>query len=69
MTPHRSHLINILRADIRQATGRDYRIDWENIDEQSIREMLRLMIDLKFEHQRAMNNEKMRARRMPWLVK
>jgi hypothetical protein len=69
MTPVRSHLIHQLRADIRVATGRHYNIDWEGIDELSLREMMRLLIDLKFEHQRALNNERMRARRTPWLVK
>lgn len=69
MTPHRSHLINMLKADIRQATGRDYRIDWDSFDELSVREMLRLLIDLKYEHQRALRNAEAKARRMPWLVR
>ena len=69
MTPSRSHLIHQLRADIQQATGRQYRIDFDNMDELSVRELMRLLIDLKYEHQRNINNERMRARRMPWLVK
>jgi len=69
MTPSRSHLIRQLRADIQQATGRQYNIDWDGFDELSIREMMRLLIDLKFEHQRAINNERMKYRRTPWLIK
>ena len=65
----RLHLIQILKADIRQLTGRDYRIDWDSFDELSIREISRLLIDLKFEHQRALNNERAKIRRLPWLVK
>jgi hypothetical protein len=69
MTPSRSHLIRQLRADIQQVTGRQYNIDFDSFDELSIREMMRLLIDLKFEHQRALNNERMKYRRTPWLVK
>ena len=65
----RLHLVRILRADIRQLTGKEYRIDFDSFDELSIREMLRLLIDLKYEHQRALNNERAKARRTPWLVK
>jgi len=64
----RLHMIHQLRADIRQATGREYRIDFDQFDELSIREMMRLLIDLKYEHQRAVRNVEMRVRRMP-LVK
>jgi hypothetical protein len=69
MRAERSHLIHQLRADIRHATGRYYNIDWDQIDELSLREMMRLLIDLKAEHVRALNNERARARRTPWLVK
>ena len=68
-TPAKSHLVRQLKADIRQITGKDYRIAFDEFDELSIREMARLLIDLKYEHQRAVNNERMKARRMPWLVR
>ena len=68
-TATRAHLVRQLRADIRQITGRHYNIDFENFDELSVREMMRLLIDLKFEHQRALNNERAKMRRMPWLIK
>ena len=68
-TPAKSHLVRQLKADIRQITGKDYRIAFDEFDELSIREMARLLIDLKFEHQRAINNERLKARRTPWLVK
>lgn len=64
----RLHLIHQLRADIRQTTGREYRIDFDNMDELSIRELARLMIDLNYDKQRAVNAEKAKMRRMPWLV-
>jgi hypothetical protein len=56
--PEKDHLVHQLSADIRQSTGRNYQIDWECLDVTSIRELMRLLIDLK--------NETIRSRRNPW---
>ena len=55
-------LIEWLRAETAQATGRRYQIDFDALDVQSLRELVRLIRDLDHEKQAAVN----RARMMPW---
>jgi len=54
-------LIEWLRAATARATGR-YQIDFDALDVQSLRELVRLIRDLDHEKQAAVN----RARMMPW---
>ena len=56
-------LIEWLRAETARATGRRYRIDFDSLDAQSLRELVRLIRDPDHEKQAAVN----RARLMPWL--
>jgi len=51
-----------LRAETARATGRRYQIDFDALDVQSLRELVRLIRDLDHEKQAAVN----RARMMPW---
>lgn len=55
-------LIEWLRAETARATGRRYQIDFDALDVQSLRELVRLIRDLDHEKQAAVN----RARMMPW---
>jgi hypothetical protein len=55
-------LIRALEAEIAQASGRRYRIQLDQLDLQSLREMHRLLRDLDSEKRNAAN----RARMMPW---
>lgn len=55
-------LIAWLRAETARATGRRYQIDFDALDVQSLRELVRLVRDLEHEKQAAVN----RARMMPW---
>lgn len=55
-------LIEWLRAETARATGRRYQVDFEILDVQSLRELVRLVRDLEHEKQAAVNQ----ARRMPW---
>lgn len=59
-------LIEWLRAETARATGRryqiDFQIDFDALDVQSLRELVRLIRDLDHEKQAAVN----RARMMPW---
>lgn len=55
-------LIEWLRAEMARATGRRYPIDFDVLDVQSLRELVRLIRDLDHEKQAAVN----RARMMPW---
>ena len=55
-------LIEWLRAETARATGRRYQIDFDGLDVQSLRELVRLIRDLDHEKQAAVN----RARMMPW---
>jgi len=55
-------LIEWLRAETARATGRRYQIDFDALDAQSLRELVRLIRHLDHEKQAAVN----RARMMPW---
>ena len=55
-------LIEWLRAETAGAIGRRYQIDFDALDVQSLRELVRLIRDLDHEKQAAVN----RARMMPW---
>jgi hypothetical protein len=55
-------LLEWLRAETAQATGRRYQIALDALDVQSLRELVRLIRDLEHEKQAAVN----RARMMPW---
>lgn len=55
-------LIAWLRAETARATGRRYHIDFDALDVQSLRGLVRLIRDLDHEKQAAVN----RARMMPW---
>jgi len=55
-------LIEWLRAETARAIGRRYQIDFDALDVQSLRELVRLIRDLDHEKQAAVN----RARMMPW---
>jgi len=66
----RLHMIRQLEADLRRSTGaKQYEIAWDRLDEKSLREMQRLLVDLNYERQREVNAEKAKMRRMPWLTK
>jgi len=51
-----------VRGEMRRATGRDYRVNLEALDAESLREMLRFMRDIEHEKRIAIN----RARTQPW---
>ena len=55
-------LVEWLRAELAQATGRRYRIDLDALDVESLRELQRMLRDLDHEKQAAV----IRARLMPW---
>ena len=55
-------LIHAVRAQMRYATGRDYRIDLDAMDTTTLRELIRLLRDLDYDKRSAVN----RARIMPW---
>lgn len=55
-------LIEWLRAETARATGRRYQIDFDALDVQSLRELVRLVRDLEHEKHAAVN----RARMTPW---
>ena len=43
----RLHMIRQLEADLRRSTGaKQYEIAWDRLDEKSLREMQRLLVDL-----------------------
>ena len=51
-----------LRAEVARATGRRYRIAFESLDAESLRELQRLLRDLEDERHRAVQQ----ARLFPW---
>jgi hypothetical protein len=55
-------LIAWLQGELRRTTGRQYRIDLEALDVESLRELQRALRDLDSEKRTAAN----RARLMPW---
>ena len=55
-------LLEWLRAETARANGRRYQIDFDALDVQSLRDLVRLIRDLDHEKQAAVN----RARMMPW---
>ena len=55
-------LVEWLRAELARAPGRRYRIDLDGLDVECLREVQRLLRDLDYEKQAAVN----RARLMPW---
>jgi hypothetical protein len=61
-TYDKRRLIEWLRAETVRATGGVYRVDFDTLDVQSLRELVRLIRDLDHEKQAAEN----RARLMPW---
>jgi hypothetical protein len=66
----RLHMIRQIEADLRRTSGgKFYEISWDQLDEKSLREMQRLLIDLDYEKHRLADIERAKMRRMPWLVK
>jgi hypothetical protein len=61
-TYDKRRLIEWLWAEMARATGRRYQIDFDALDVQSLRELVRLIRDLDHDKQSAVN----RARMMPW---
>ena len=57
-----NRLTRQLIAEIRQMTGRIYGVDFDKLDEQEIKELIRLLRDIEAEHRTRLN----RARIMPW---
>jgi erythromycin esterase-like protein len=58
-------LIEWLRAETARATGRPYQIDFDALDVQSLRELVRLVRLVRdFEHEKQAAVK--RARMMPW---
>jgi hypothetical protein len=55
-------LVALIGAEIRQQTGRQYRINLEALDVQSLRALLRLLQNLAHEKRSAAT----RARMVPW---
>jgi hypothetical protein len=58
----RRRLVEWLTAEITRATGRRYAIKLEALDDESLRELQRLLRDLDAEHRMAVQ----RARLCPW---
>jgi hypothetical protein len=58
-------LVDGLRAEIQRATGRRYRIDLEALDQESLRELRRLLRDLEDERRRAVQQARMTPWRLP----
>ena len=61
-TYDKRRLIKWLRDETARATGRRYQINFDALDVQSLRELVRLIRDLDHEKHAAVN----RARMMPW---
>ncbi len=59
----RRRLVEVVRGEIRRATGRGYEIDLDALDERSLQELLRMLRDLDGERRAAVQ----RARVFPWL--
>lgn len=55
-------LTRTIEAEISRATGKRYRIAFDKLDDESLREMLRMLRDLDYDKRAAIN----RARREPW---
>lgn len=55
-------LVRQLQAEIGRRTGRRYRIRFDALDEESLRELLRLLRNLEQEQDAAVS----RARLLPW---
>ena len=55
-------LIGRIRYKLRQATGREYRINFEPLDVESLRELLRALDDAAHDKMSAVR----RAQMMPW---
>jgi hypothetical protein len=55
-------LAQILKSEIRQVTGRAYRIDYDKLDQESLQELLRMLRDIDYDKRAALN----RARTQPW---
>ena len=58
-------LVDGLRAEIQRATGRRYRIDLEALDQESLRELRRLLRDLEDERRRSVQQARMTPWRLP----
>ena len=58
----RRRLVEVVRGEIRRATGRRYEIDLDALDERSLQELRRLLRDLDGERRAAVQ----RARIFPW---
>lgn len=58
-------LVEGLRAEIQRATGRRYRIDLDALDQESLRELRRLLRDLEDERRRAVQQARMTPWRLP----
>ena len=66
----RLHMIRQIEADLRRTSGgKLYEIAWDQLDEKSLREFQRLLIDLDYEKNRLANIERDKMRRLPWLDK
>ena len=58
-------LVDGLRAEIQRATGRRYQVDLDALDQESLRELRRLLRDLEDERRRAVQQARMTPWRLP----
>ena len=58
----RRRLVEWITAEVNRQVGRRYRVAWEALDDESLRELQHLLRDLDHEKQAAVK----RARMMPW---
>jgi len=59
---HKNEMIRLIRSEAAQVTGKLYRIKLDMLDDESLREVIRLIHDLKYDKQMALSLQ----RRMPW---
>lgn len=62
MPVNTQQMARAIRAEMRRATSRDYKIQLEALDAESLREMQRFLRDIEHEKLTAVN----RARTQPW---
>lgn len=62
ITQSNHQLIRAIEAQVLRLSGRQYRIDWSDLDPDPLREVLRLLRDLEYDKDAAVQ----RAQRHPW---
>lgn len=58
----RRRLVELITAEVNRQVGRRYEVAWEALDDESLRELQRLLRDLDHEKQMAVQQ----ARLQPW---